>query len=401
MAPGLVTPERAARGKMPVSVIWHTIVSPTGREKTGYPTQKPEGLVRRFVQASSRPGRPVPGPVRRLRGRSARSRPRSGRRYLLIDESPEAVRVMRARLQCLSGSPRAVPGRVNLIGEHTDYNDGLALPFAIDRGVTVTAEAIDGDEVQARRGGPRRGGRLRSGRAAGIARRGLARVRARDGGRADRRRARAAAVPADHRGRPAARLRALLLGGAGGGAVPRAARARRRGAGRPRGARPAVLARRERLGRRRDRAARPARRAVRPRGPRAADRLPHARPSSRCRSTSAAGRSRRSTRAPRTSTPAAATTSAAPSAGPRARRSGVASLREADEQRARRPSPDPLGRRARHVVTENARVDAHDRRAASAATCRVRGARCWTPRTPACATTTRPRCPRSRPRSSA
>ncbi|MBW3654198.1 MAG: site-specific DNA-methyltransferase, partial [Actinobacteria bacterium] len=56
MAPGLVSPERAARGKMPVSVIWHTIVSPTGREKTGYPTQKPEGLVRRFVQASSRPG---------------------------------------------------------------------------------------------------------------------------------------------------------------------------------------------------------------------------------------------------------------------------------------------------------------------------------------------------------
>jgi galactokinase len=42
------------------------------------------------------------------------------------------------------------PGRVNLIGEHTDYNDGLALPFAIDRGVTVTIEARDGDEVTAR-----------------------------------------------------------------------------------------------------------------------------------------------------------------------------------------------------------------------------------------------------------
>ena len=56
MAPGLVTPEKVARGKRPVSVMWHTIVSPTGREKTGYPTQKPEGLLRRFVQASSRPG---------------------------------------------------------------------------------------------------------------------------------------------------------------------------------------------------------------------------------------------------------------------------------------------------------------------------------------------------------
>jgi|SRR4051794_28886593 len=39
------------------------------------------------------------------------------------------------------------PGRVNLIGEHTDYNDGLCLPFAIARGVTVSAERIDGDEV--------------------------------------------------------------------------------------------------------------------------------------------------------------------------------------------------------------------------------------------------------------
>src|SRR4051812_19045686 len=42
------------------------------------------------------------------------------------------------------------PGRVNLIGEHTDYNGGLARPFAIDRGVTVTVEARDGDEVSAR-----------------------------------------------------------------------------------------------------------------------------------------------------------------------------------------------------------------------------------------------------------
>ena len=56
MAPGLVTPEKRARGKMPTDVWWHTIVSPTGKEKTGYPTQKPVGLVRRMVAASSRPG---------------------------------------------------------------------------------------------------------------------------------------------------------------------------------------------------------------------------------------------------------------------------------------------------------------------------------------------------------
>jgi site-specific DNA-methyltransferase (adenine-specific) len=55
MAPGLVTAEKAERGKLPTDVWWHTIVSPTGREKTGYPTQKPEGILRRIVQASSRP----------------------------------------------------------------------------------------------------------------------------------------------------------------------------------------------------------------------------------------------------------------------------------------------------------------------------------------------------------
>src|SRR5206468_11581251 len=56
MAPGLVGPEKAARGKLPTSVWWHTIVPTNGAEKTGYPTQKPEGVVRRIVTASSRPG---------------------------------------------------------------------------------------------------------------------------------------------------------------------------------------------------------------------------------------------------------------------------------------------------------------------------------------------------------
>ncbi len=42
------------------------------------------------------------------------------------------------------------PGRVNLIGEHTDYNGGLALPFAIERGVTVRATALPGPLTMAR-----------------------------------------------------------------------------------------------------------------------------------------------------------------------------------------------------------------------------------------------------------
>ena len=99
MAPGLVTPEKVARGKRPVSVMWHTIVSTTGREKTGYPTQKPEALIRRFVQASSRPGDLCLDPFAGS-GTLGAVAAKLGRRYLLIDESPEAGRVMRKRLGC-------------------------------------------------------------------------------------------------------------------------------------------------------------------------------------------------------------------------------------------------------------------------------------------------------------
>jgi site-specific DNA-methyltransferase (adenine-specific) len=97
MAPGLVTAEKAARGKLPTDVWWHTIVSPTGKEKTGYPTQKPEGVLRRIVQASSRPGDwcldcfAGSGTL----GAVARA---LGRRYVLIDSKPEAVAVANRRL---------------------------------------------------------------------------------------------------------------------------------------------------------------------------------------------------------------------------------------------------------------------------------------------------------------
>jgi len=97
MAPGLVTPEQRERGKRPTSVMWHTIVSPTGREKTGYPTQKPEALVRRFVQASSRPGDLCLDPFAGS-GTLGAVAAQLGRRFLLIDESPDAVATMERRL---------------------------------------------------------------------------------------------------------------------------------------------------------------------------------------------------------------------------------------------------------------------------------------------------------------
>jgi site-specific DNA-methyltransferase (adenine-specific) len=97
MAPGLQTPERIARGKLPTSVWWHTIVPPVSHERTGYPTQKPEAIVRRMVAASSRPGgwcldffagSGTLGAVCR----------QLGRRYVLIDANPEAIAITRARL---------------------------------------------------------------------------------------------------------------------------------------------------------------------------------------------------------------------------------------------------------------------------------------------------------------
>lgn len=106
MAPGLVTAEKAARGKLPTDVWWHTIVSPTGREKTGYPTQKPVGIVRRMLQASTRPGDLVLDPFAGS-GTLGAAAAELGRHHVLIDESAEAVAVMEKRLGGLApGSGR-------------------------------------------------------------------------------------------------------------------------------------------------------------------------------------------------------------------------------------------------------------------------------------------------------
>ncbi|HEY3603575.1 MAG TPA: site-specific DNA-methyltransferase [Sporichthyaceae bacterium] len=97
MAPGLVTVEKAALGKLPTDVWWHTIVSPTGKEKTGYPTQKPLGVLRRMVAASSRPGDLV-GDFFAGSGTLGAAAAALGRRYVLVDSHPDAVATMRARL---------------------------------------------------------------------------------------------------------------------------------------------------------------------------------------------------------------------------------------------------------------------------------------------------------------
>ena len=96
MAPGLVGPEKAARGKFPTDVWWHTIVSPTGREKTGYPTQKPLGVLRRIVTASSNPGDLVLDFFAGS-GTTGAAALELGRRFILVDSHHEAIAVMRGR----------------------------------------------------------------------------------------------------------------------------------------------------------------------------------------------------------------------------------------------------------------------------------------------------------------
>jgi site-specific DNA-methyltransferase (adenine-specific) len=96
MAPKLVGPTKARRGKLPTDAWWHTIVPPGGRERTGYPTQKPLGIVRRAIQASC----PPDGLVADFfagSGTTGAAAHELGRPFLLVDNNPEALAVMRRR----------------------------------------------------------------------------------------------------------------------------------------------------------------------------------------------------------------------------------------------------------------------------------------------------------------
>lgn len=96
MAPGLVGPEKSARGKLPTDTWWHTIVSPNGKEKTGYPTQKPRGVIDRIVKVHSRPGDTLLDFFAGS-GTLGESAVALGRACILVDNNPEAMEVMAAR----------------------------------------------------------------------------------------------------------------------------------------------------------------------------------------------------------------------------------------------------------------------------------------------------------------
>ncbi|HEV57412.1 MAG TPA: site-specific DNA-methyltransferase [Phycisphaerales bacterium] len=97
MAPGLVTPEKADRGKTPTDVWWHTIVPTNGKERTGYPTQKPLGILNRVIRIHSNPGDTVLDFFAGS-GTTGEAAIRNGRSAVLIDNNPEAMEVMARRL---------------------------------------------------------------------------------------------------------------------------------------------------------------------------------------------------------------------------------------------------------------------------------------------------------------
>ena len=97
MAPGLVGPEKAGRGKTPTDVWWHTIVSPNGKEKTGYATQKPLGVLERIIKVHSQVNDLVVDFFAGS-GTTGDAAARNNRRFLLVDDNPDAIQVMKNRL---------------------------------------------------------------------------------------------------------------------------------------------------------------------------------------------------------------------------------------------------------------------------------------------------------------
>ncbi|RMH56305.1 MAG: site-specific DNA-methyltransferase [Candidatus Hydrogenedentota bacterium] len=101
MAPGLVTPEKRKRGKTPTDVWWHTIVPTNGKERTGYATQKPLGILKRIVKVHSRPEETVLD-FYAGSGTTGEAAARLGRRFILVDNNPQAIEVMCHRLRFAS-----------------------------------------------------------------------------------------------------------------------------------------------------------------------------------------------------------------------------------------------------------------------------------------------------------
>jgi site-specific DNA-methyltransferase (adenine-specific) len=102
MAPGLVGEEKAKRGKVPTDTWWHTIVGTNSKEKTGYPTQKPLGVIRRIIQASSNPGDTVLDFFAGS-GTTGAACLELRRNFILIDNNIQSMQVMAKRFENEAG----------------------------------------------------------------------------------------------------------------------------------------------------------------------------------------------------------------------------------------------------------------------------------------------------------
>jgi len=158
MAPELVGPEKAARGKTPTDVWWHTIVSPNSKEKTGYATQKPRGILDRIVKIHSKKG-DVLMDFFAGSGSFGESAYALGRKCVLVDNNPEAISVMKRRFLNMNVSYEgcdgieAAPSRASAIeiGEIPNV-EGFYQPSAAVPG--ETAKEVDDDNTKKKRGRP-------------------------------------------------------------------------------------------------------------------------------------------------------------------------------------------------------------------------------------------------------
>ena len=119
LAPQLVTPEKAKRGKTLTDVWWQTVVPTRGHERTGYPTQKPLAILKRIVRVHSNPGELVLDFFAGS-GTLGEAAARLDRGFILIDSNPEAVRAMRQRLAFARPSVEEFGRRRSSLAEQRD-----------------------------------------------------------------------------------------------------------------------------------------------------------------------------------------------------------------------------------------------------------------------------------------